>query len=113
MNWERHHIEVIRAASAGDAMRAADLLREHLANVGCDLLPPAPPPTSDSRFRSDPVFFQSVTRPFGRDVPVVPAMVQRGRPGRPDGDRQGRERRCRYQPEGRGDGRDHDLGRGP
>ena len=90
MNWERHHIEVIRAASAGDAMRAADLLREHLANVGCDLLPPAPPPTSDSRFRSDPVFFQSVTRPFGRDVPVVPAMVQRGlsrstrrRPARP------------------------------
>lgn len=38
LNWERHHIEVIRAASAGDAIRAADLLREHLANVGCDPL---------------------------------------------------------------------------
>jgi DNA-binding GntR family transcriptional regulator len=36
MNWERHHIEVVRVASAGDAIRAADLLREHLANVGCD-----------------------------------------------------------------------------
>ena len=38
INWERHHIEVVRAASAGDATRAADLLREHLANVGCDPL---------------------------------------------------------------------------
>jgi DNA-binding GntR family transcriptional regulator len=38
LSWERHHIEVIRAASAGDAMRAADLLREHLASVGCDPL---------------------------------------------------------------------------
>lgn len=38
INWERHHIEVIRAASAGDAIRAADLLREHMANVGCDPL---------------------------------------------------------------------------
>jgi hypothetical protein len=38
INWERHHIEVVRAASAGDAIRAADLLREHLANVGCDPL---------------------------------------------------------------------------
>jgi hypothetical protein len=38
MTWERHHIEVVRAASAGDAIRAADLLREHLASVGCDPL---------------------------------------------------------------------------
>ena len=38
INWERHHIEVVRAASAGEALRAADLLREHLANVGCDPL---------------------------------------------------------------------------
>jgi hypothetical protein len=38
MNWERHHIEVVRAASDGDAIRATDLLREHLANVGCDPL---------------------------------------------------------------------------
>jgi hypothetical protein len=38
MTWERHHIEVVRAASAGDAMRATDLLHEHLANVGCDPL---------------------------------------------------------------------------
>jgi hypothetical protein len=38
MNWERHHIEVVRAAASGDAVRAADLLREHLANVGCDPL---------------------------------------------------------------------------
>lgn len=36
MSWERHHIEVVR--TAGDANRAAGLLREHLANVGCDPL---------------------------------------------------------------------------
>ncbi|MFY9847269.1 MAG: hypothetical protein WAK83_06800, partial [Trebonia sp.] len=33
-----HHIEVVRAAAAGNARRAADLLREHLASVGCDPL---------------------------------------------------------------------------
>jgi hypothetical protein len=38
MNWERHHIEVICAAVAGNFSRAADLLREHLASVGCDPL---------------------------------------------------------------------------
>jgi hypothetical protein len=38
MNWERHHIEVVRTAAAGNAKRAADLLREHLASVGCDPL---------------------------------------------------------------------------
>jgi hypothetical protein len=38
MSWERHHIEVVSAAAAGDTARAADLLREHLANVGCDPL---------------------------------------------------------------------------
>jgi len=38
MTWERHHIEVVRAAAAGNASRAADLLREHLASVGCDPL---------------------------------------------------------------------------
>jgi hypothetical protein len=38
MNWERHHIEVVRTAAAGDIRRAADLLREHLASVGCDPL---------------------------------------------------------------------------
>ena len=38
MNWERHHIEVVNAAATDDAIRAADLLREHLANVGCDPL---------------------------------------------------------------------------
>ena len=38
MNWERHHIEVIRTAASGNAQRAADLLREHLAGVGCDPL---------------------------------------------------------------------------
>lgn len=38
MNWERHHIEVVSAAAADDAVRAADLLLEHLANVGCDPL---------------------------------------------------------------------------
>jgi hypothetical protein len=36
MNWERHHIEIVRAAAAGNLGRAADLLREHLASVGCD-----------------------------------------------------------------------------
>jgi hypothetical protein len=38
MNWERHHIEVVRTAAAGNVHRAADLLREHLASVGCDPL---------------------------------------------------------------------------
>jgi hypothetical protein len=38
MNWERHHIEVVRSAATGDAKRAAGLLREHLASVGCDPL---------------------------------------------------------------------------
>jgi hypothetical protein len=38
MNWERHHIEVVRAASSGETERAADLLREHLAGIGCDPL---------------------------------------------------------------------------
>jgi hypothetical protein len=38
MNWERHHIDVVRAATAGNLGRAADLLREHLASIGCDPL---------------------------------------------------------------------------
>ena len=38
MSWERHHVEVVAAAATGNAMRAADLLREHLASVGCDPL---------------------------------------------------------------------------
>ncbi len=38
MNWERHHIEVVTAAASGHVTRASDLLREHLANVGCDPL---------------------------------------------------------------------------
>ena len=38
MNWERHHIEVVRTAASGNVNRAADLLREHLAAVGCDPL---------------------------------------------------------------------------
>jgi hypothetical protein len=38
MNWERHHIEVVATAAAGQPTRAADLLREHVASVGCDPL---------------------------------------------------------------------------
>ena len=38
MIWERHHVEVVAIAAAGDARRATDLLREHLASVGCDPL---------------------------------------------------------------------------
>jgi hypothetical protein len=38
MNWERHHIEVVATAATGNATRAADLLREHLASAGCDPL---------------------------------------------------------------------------
>jgi hypothetical protein len=38
MNWERHHIEVVSAAAAGYLTRASDLLREHLASIGCDPL---------------------------------------------------------------------------
>jgi hypothetical protein len=38
MSWERHHIEVVRTAAAANVSRATDLLREHLASVGCDPL---------------------------------------------------------------------------
>ena len=38
MTWERHHIEVVAAAAAGNARRAADLLRGHPASIGCDPL---------------------------------------------------------------------------
>ena len=38
MTWERHHIEVVRRASAQDLDRAADLLRELVAAIGCDPL---------------------------------------------------------------------------
>jgi hypothetical protein len=38
MSWERHHIEVVRTAAVGNVTRATDLLREHLASVGCDPL---------------------------------------------------------------------------
>jgi hypothetical protein len=38
MNWERHHVEVVRTAASGNGKRAVDLLREHLAGVGCDPL---------------------------------------------------------------------------
>jgi hypothetical protein len=38
MNWELHHIEVVRTAASGNATRAADLLCEHLAAIGCDPL---------------------------------------------------------------------------
>jgi hypothetical protein len=38
MTWERHHVEVVAAAATGNARRAADLLLEHLADVGCDPL---------------------------------------------------------------------------
>jgi hypothetical protein len=38
MTWERHHNEVVRTAASGDTKRAVDLLREHLAGVGCDPL---------------------------------------------------------------------------
>ncbi len=38
MNWERHHIEVVSVAAAGHLTRASDLLREHLASIGCDPL---------------------------------------------------------------------------
>jgi hypothetical protein len=38
MNWERHHIEVVRIAASGDFSRASALLREHLAGIGCDPL---------------------------------------------------------------------------
>jgi hypothetical protein len=38
VNWERHHMEIVRTAAFGNGKRAADLLREHLADVGCDPL---------------------------------------------------------------------------
>jgi hypothetical protein len=38
MNWERHHIEIVRTAASGNGKRAAGLLREHLAGIGCDPL---------------------------------------------------------------------------
>jgi hypothetical protein len=51
MNWERHHIEVVRTAATGNTERASDLLREHLATVGCD--PLAVRITADLGHRSD------------------------------------------------------------
>jgi hypothetical protein len=54
MNWERHHIEVGRTAAAGNDKRAADLLREHLAGVGCD-----------------PLAFRIVAQPEGRFSPMA------------------------------------------
>jgi hypothetical protein len=36
--WERHHCEIVAAAVDGQAARAAALLRQHLAEVGCDPL---------------------------------------------------------------------------
>jgi hypothetical protein len=36
--WERHHQEIVAAASGGHVPRAVALLREHLAEVGCDPL---------------------------------------------------------------------------
>ena len=38
MNWERHHVELVRTAAASNVERASDLLREHFASVGCDPL---------------------------------------------------------------------------
>ena len=38
MSWERHHMEVVSTAAAGNPVRALDLLREHIASVGCDPL---------------------------------------------------------------------------
>ena len=49
MNWERHHIEVVRTAASGNARRAADLLREHLAGVGCDPSPSGSRPDATDR----------------------------------------------------------------
>ena len=36
--WERHHQEIVTAASGGHVPRAVALLREHLCEVGCDPL---------------------------------------------------------------------------
>jgi hypothetical protein len=36
--WERHHQEIVAAAVDGHSPRAVALLREHLAEVGCDPL---------------------------------------------------------------------------
>lgn len=36
--WERRHVEIVTAASAEHLHRADDLLRDHLADVGCDPL---------------------------------------------------------------------------
>jgi hypothetical protein len=36
--WERHHCEIVAAAVAGQAARAAALLRQHLSEVDCDPL---------------------------------------------------------------------------
>jgi len=38
MNWECHYVEVVRTVVSGGGKRAVDLVREHLAGVGCDAL---------------------------------------------------------------------------
>lgn len=37
-SWERRHLDVVDAVRAARPRRAADLLREHLLDVGCDPL---------------------------------------------------------------------------
>jgi hypothetical protein len=38
MNWQRHHIEVVRSAATGSLSQPVDLLRQQPAGVGCDPL---------------------------------------------------------------------------
>ena len=75
MNWERHHIEVVTAAAAGHVTRASDLLREHLASVGCDPLAVRitarlrEPMARTTTWTSWPASFPAATPPRGRAPP--------------------------------------------
>ena len=88
MNWERHHIEIVRTAASGNGKRAADLLREHLAAVGCDPLAFRSSPRCDSQrgwtttSKASQANSQIATQPDGR------ALYDR--PGR----RHPRDRNC-------------------
>ena len=78
--WERHHIEIVRAARADDHPRAGALLAEHLASVVCD-----------------PIAIRLV--PFGHSGLAMPACHPTARLGSGKGD-QGANRAAFRRPAG-------------
>jgi len=91
MNWERHTTRFVRTAASGDSKRAVDLLREHLAGVGCDPLAfrivaqLRQSEGTDDDFENLASQLQGATRPHGRavrDGPDGPHLGDRDRADR-------------------------------